>query len=352
MNLKMNQMPFKTLLAALVAGAALSTQGFAETNTPVSTPIVGFQTITIVPGLNVIGPSLLNSDLLKGSVSTASESTLSVSGQTNIGSQLVANEPYYIEVYSGSEKGARFEVNEASTISAANDSIILDSASGFNSRSLTIASLQGATVALRKHFTLEQLQNSRVSGSGNWVGNNTPASADQILLLDPRTQSYTTYNLRTDGVTWRGSLTGTTSQNKAPIPPGFGVIVVKRTSGLSLTVTGSVRQNDFDQRYFAGLQLLAPAIPSDLSPAGLGASAANGWTGNNNSVSADTIQVFNPTTQSYTTYNLRSDGTTWRGSLTGTTPQTSNNIIPSDRGYIVKRATADSSTTLVNPISN
>ncbi|NDB36034.1 MAG: hypothetical protein EB023_12000 [Flavobacteriia bacterium] len=338
-------------LAALTV--AFASQLSAETtNAPVSTPIVGFQTISIVPGLNVIGPSLLNSDLLKGSVSSTSSNSISISGQTNIGSQIVTAEPYYIEVYSGSEKGARFEVNEAATISAANSSISLDSTNGFNSRTLTASSLQGATIALRKHFTIEQLQNSRVDGSGSWVGNNTPASADQILLLDPRTQSYTTYNLRTDGVTWRGSLTGTASQNKAPIPPGYGVILVKRSGGLSLTVTGSVRQNDFDQRYFAGLQLLAPAIPSDLSPAGLGATSANGWIGNNNAASADTIQVFNPVTQSYTTYNLRTDGTTWRGSLTGTTPQTSNNIIPSESGYIVKRSTADNSTTLINPIPN
>jgi hypothetical protein len=147
-------------------------------------------------------------------------------------------------------------------------------------------------VALRKHFTIEQLQNALVAGSGSWVGNNNFASADQILLLDPSTQGFTTYFLRLDGVTWRSTSTGTASQNKAPIPPGHGVFVLKRTAGLSIQVAGAVRQNDFDQPYKAGLQLLAPSVPLDRSPASLGASQVNGWTGNNNFALADQIQVF------------------------------------------------------------
>lgn len=319
----------------------------------VSTPIVGFQTISIVPGLNAIAPSLLNSDILKSSVSsTSSSNIIAISGESNIGAKLTSGEPYYIEVYSGSEKGARFDVDVTATISSANATISLQTTSPRNSRPLTLANLASATIALRKHFTIEQLQNSLVSGSGSWVGNNTFTSADQILLLDPNTQGFSTYFLRLDGVTWRNTSTGTTVQNKAPIPPGTGVFVQKRNAGLSLQVAGAVRQNDFDQPYKAGLQLLAPAAPLDLSPAQLGASAANGWTGNNTFTSADQIQVFNSGSQSFSTYFLRLDGATWRGTATGTTAQTSNNIIPSDRAYLVKRNTADSTTVLVNPIAN
>ena len=319
----------------------------------VSTPIVGFQTISIVPGLNAIAPSLLNSDVLKSSVSsTSSSNIISISGESNIGAKLTSSEPYYIEVYSGSEKGARFEVDVTATISSANSTISLQTTSTRNSRPLALANLANSTVALRKHFTIEQLQNSLVSGSGSWVGNNNFTSADQILLLDPNTQGFSVYFLRLDGITWRNTSTGTAVQNKAPIPPGTGVFVQKRNSGLSLTVAGGVRQNDFDQPYNAGLQLLAPAAPLDLSPSRLAASAANGWTGNNNLTSADQIQIFDASSQSFSVYFLRLDGTTWRGTATGTTAQTSNNIIPSDRAYMVKRNTADSTTVLVNQIPN
>lgn len=341
------QSTVKAIAILLASSLALHSQS------TVSTPIVGFQTIAIVPGLNAIAPSLLNSDVLKASVASVSSSNIiSISGESNVGSKLTTGEPYYIEVYSGSEKGARFEVDVASTISAANSTILLQASSSRNSRALTLASLVNSTIALRKHFTIEQLQNSLVSGSGTWVGNNTFTSADQILLLDPNTQGFSTYFLRLDGVTWRNTSTGTTVQNKAPIPPGTGVFVQKRNAGLSLQVAGGVRQNDFDQPYKAGLQLLAPAAPMDLSPAQLGASAANGWTGNNTFTSADQIQVFNSGSQSFSTYFLRLDGATWRGTATGTTAQTSNNIIPSDRAYLVKRNTADSTTVLVNPIAN
>ena len=341
----------KTNLLAILTLAA--TPAFLHAQVTSYSDIVGYQTISIVPGLNAIAPSLLNPDVLKSSVaSTSSPNVLAITGETNIGSKLTSGEPYYVEVYSGSEKGARFDVNTASTISAANGTIVLQNTSTWNSRTLNLANLANATVALRKHFTIEQVQNSLVGGSGSWVGNNSFASADQILLLDPATQGFTTYFLRLDGVTWRSTSTGTATQNKAPIPPGHGVFVSKRTAGLSIQVAGSVRANDFDQPYKAGLQLLAPAVPLDRSPASLGASQANGWTGNNNFASADQIQVFDAAAQSFSTYFLRLDGSTWRGTATGTTAQTSNNIIASDRAYLVKRNTADSSTVLLNPISN
>ena len=340
-------------VSLLLASAALCLETNIQAQTTVSTPIVGFQTISVVPGLNAIGPSLLNPDLLKASVaSTSSSNAIAISGETNVGSKLTSGEPYYFEVYSGSEKGARFEVDVPATIAAANSNVIIQNTSARISRPLVLANLSNSTIALRKHFTIEQLQNSLVTGSGTWVGNNTFSSADQILLLDPATQGFSTYFLRLDGVTWRNTSTGTTVQNKAPIPPGTGVFVQKRTSGLSLQVAGSVRQNDFDQPYKAGLQLLAPAAPLDLSPAQLGASSANGWTGNNTFSSADQIQVFNSVSQSFSTYFLRLDGTTWRGTATGTTVQTSNNIIPSDRAYMIKRSTADATTVLVNQIQN
>lgn len=341
----------KTYLLIYLASPVLFSSVFAQST--VSTPIVGFQTIPIVSGQNAIGPSLLNADILKTSVtSTGTGSTLVISSETNIGSKLDSTEPYYIEVYSGSEKGARFEVDVPGTISAANSNLILLADSARNSRPLVTANLASSTIALRKHFTIEQLQNSLVAGSGTWVGNNSFSAADQILLLDPNTQGFTTYFLRLDGTTWRNTATGTTSQNKAPIPPGTGVFVVKRGAGLNLQIAGNVRQNDFDQPYKAGLQLLAPAIPADLSPSGLGASAANGWTGNNTFSSADQIQVFDSSAQSFSIYFLRLDGNTWRGTATGTTAQTTNSIIPADRAYLVKRSTPDAETVLLNPIPN
>jgi len=334
---------FKNVVASLLVGYA--SQVSAQT---VSTPIVGFQTISVPVGLSTAGFPLLNSDLLKTSATSLTGNSLSLSGETNVGSKLTSGEPYYIEVYSGNLKGDRFEVNTASTINAANGTVVLDSASGNNTYAVSsIASqLDGATVALRKHVTIEQVQ---AMSSASLVGSNTQTSADQIQLYNSTTQAYDSYFLRGDGITWRKVGT-TTSANKVPIPPGTGVFVSKKSGAVNLTATGTVRQNDFSSPYKVGLQLLSPGYPLDLSPSGLGGTSVNGWTGSNTQTAADQIQTYNPVTQAYDAYFLRGDGTTWRKVGTTTTVTTSN-VVASGGAYFASRKTADENNILVNPIS-
>lgn len=334
---------FKNVVASLLVGYA--SQVSAQT---VSTPIVGFQKVSVPVGLSTAGFPLLNSDVLKTSATSLSGNALSLSGETNVGAKLSTGEPYYIEVYSGTLKGDRIDINTSSTISAANGTVVLDSASGNNTYAVgSIANqLDGATVALRKHVTLEQVQSM---ASSSLVGNNTAGSADQVQLYNPINQAYDSYFLRSDGITWRKVGT-TTSANKVAIPPGTGVFISKKTSAVDLTSTGTVRQNDFSSPYKVGLQLLAPGFPLEASPSSLGATTANGWTGNNTAGSADQIQVYNPSNQAYDAYFLRGDGTTWRKVGTTTTVTTSN-VISGGNAYFASRKAADENNILVNPIT-
>jgi len=96
-----------------------------------------------------------------------------------------------------------------------------------------------------------------------------------------------------------------------------------------------------------GLQLLAPGFPTANSPSSLGATGANGWSGNNQAAQADQIQVFDQALAAYSTYFLRGDGSTWRVSGT-TTTVTSSNILSGDTAYFVKKLTADPNYILVN----
>ena len=89
----------------------------------------------------------------------------------------------------------------------------------------------------------------------------------------------------------------------------------------------------------------------NITPAGVGGTAANGWTGNNTASSADQIQVYNTATGGYDAYFLRSDGVNWRKVGT-TTTVTSNSVADSAQAYFISRKTADSLNVLVNPISN
>lgn len=330
-------------LAALLCSLA-SSLGLAQAT--VSTPIVGFQKTTIPVGLAGIGFPLLNPDIFKGSVSSSSGNTLTLSGVTNVGALLTSGEPYYIEVYGGDLKGDRFDVNTAATISAANGTVALDSSSANNTYNLGSvgASLNGVTVALRKHITVEQVG---AMASPALIGNNQAAQADQIQTFNPSLNSYSTYFLRADNITWRISGT-TTGANKVPIPPGVGCFIKRGgTTPTEITATGAVRQNDFALPLKSGLQLLAPGFPIGNSPATLGATGLNGWSGNNQAAQADQIQVFDQSLGAYSTYFLRGDGTTWRVSGT-TTTVTSSNIVSGDSAYFVKKLTADPNYILVN----
>jgi hypothetical protein len=336
----------KTNLLAILTLAA--TPAFLHAQTTSYSDIVGYQTVPVAAGLSTAGFPLLNTDVVKTAATSVSGNSVALSGESNLGGKLTSDEPYYIEVYSGALKGDRFDVNTAATITAANGNVVLDSASANNTYSVaSIASqLDGATIALRKHITIEQVQSM---SSTPLVGNNSAAAADQIQFYDSAATAYVGYFLRGDGVTWRK--VGTTSiANKTPIPSGTGVFISKQGSASQLTAIGTVRQNDFALPFVTGLQLKAPAYPIDISPSSIGATAANGWSGNNSAATADQIQVYNPAASAYDGYFLRGDGTTWRKVGTTTTVTTSN-VATSAQAYFVTRASGNSDNTLVNPIS-
>lgn len=327
-----------TVLLSIATGAIAQT---------VNTDPVGFVTATANVGLTPLAVTLLNTDAIRTSATSVSGNAVTLSGQTNVGSLLTAGEPYYVEVYSGTLKGDRFDVDTAATITAANGTVVLDSASANNTFSVGSigANLNNATVALRKHVTIEQLQST---ASAALVGNNSASAADQVQFFSNTDNAFVTYFLRGDGTTWRK--VGTTQvANKIPIPPGVGVFVSKKGTGVSFTMTGSVRNNDFAQPWKAGTQLVAPGYPIDTTPAGIGATATNGWVGNNNASSADQIQVFDPQANAFNAYYLRLDGTNWRKVGT-TTVVNSSNVASASQSFFVKKASASADNVVVNPI--
>ena len=336
------------LILGVVTGIISQNQAPAQT---VSTPIVGFQKVSVPVGASTAGFPMLNPDVLKTTATSLSGSVLTLTGQSNVGSLLTSGEPYYLEVYSGALKGERFDVDTAATISAANGTIVLSASSGNNSFPVAsiASSLDGATVAVRQHVTLDQI---RTSASPALVGNNFASSADQVQLYNPNTKSYLSYYLRGDGTNWRVTGATTNGFNKIVIPPGTGVFIQKRTAGTEITTAGNVRQNDFSRPYVAGLQLLSSPYPLNYTAAGFGASSSNGWTANNFATSADQIQIYNPSGKNYTSYYLRGDGTNWRKTGSTTNELASFEMINPANGFFVLRRSADNNNILVNPISN
>ena len=331
------------LAASLVLGAALGVSSLSAQT--VSTAPVGAVTKTINVGLNSVGITLLNPDLVVANASANTATTITLSGVTNAGALLTAGLPYYVEAVGGTLEGERFDVDTAATIAAANGSVTL-ATSANNTFALATGNAVGTQFALRKHITLAQIQSFFTTPL---VGNNNPGLADQIQFLNSTGTAFTSHNLRTNGTEWRLSGTATVTTNLA-VPPGVGILFNKVNSSATMVITGGVRVNDFSMPMPAGLSFRAPGYPISFSPASLGGTQANGWTGNNNPGLADQLQLLNPAGTAFTSHNLRTNGTEWRLSGTATVVTTSP-LFSFDSGFMISRINADSNYILVSPVT-
>jgi hypothetical protein len=346
-----NSMRMKSTSLTLAAAAVLAALPLANAqNVTATTDPVGFQAKTIPVGVTPLANPLINSNSLTAQVSSNTASVVSLSSSDNLATILNSTEnagsPFYVEVVSGALEGERWEVNLSSTIASGNAEVTIDTASPNNTSTLVASALVGSTLALRKHVTLSQLQSFF---SPALVGNNNAASADQISVYNPSSDTFTNYFLRGDNLTWRIQGTSTTA-SKFSIPPGTGFLVTKRQSSTTFTSVGSVRTNDFSFPMPQGSSFRAAGYPISYSPAGLGGTLTNGWTGNNNANSADQLQVYNPSTDTFTNYFLRGDGVTWR--IQGTsTAVTSDQLFSDNSAFMVLKRQADTDYVLVSPIT-
>ena len=330
-------------LAAALASSVLLTGVNGQSPTTATTDPVGFQKTPVPVGTTSLGNPLVNSNVTQAGAVANTSSLVTLDGVDNVGSLLTVAEPYYIEVTAGALEGERLDVDTAATIVAGNSTVVLSAASPNNTVTLSPNVLAGSSIALRKHVTIEELQ---AFFSPALVGNNSAGSADQISLYNNGT--LTSYFLRGDNVTWRQVGT-TTTANKVVVPSGTGFFVTKRGSASSFTSVGTVRMNDFAFPMPVGGTFRAPGFPVSYSPASLGGTVADGWTGSNSANSADQLQVFNPGTGTFTSYFLRGDGVTWRQVGT-TTTVTTDQLFADNNAFLVLRRTADQNYILVNPV--
>jgi hypothetical protein len=336
---------YKHLVALLlVINTGMIATALAQ-NVAVSKP-VGVITKEIPIGITPIGITLINAPVANTLVSSTQTNILTVEA-LNIGSLLTATEPYYVEVYSGDLKGDRFDIDVAATISANNNTITLTNniENTFSSTDIG-AYLNKALIKIQKHVTIEQIQKSL---SGVLTGNNNSILADQIQMFDSAANAYITHYLRSDGITWRRA-GGTTTTNKTPIYPGKGIFLVKQNNAVKFSIIGEIRTNDFVQKFNTGNQLMSAPWPIDLSTDDYKATTTNLWKGNNNSILADQVQIYNPTSKAYESYYLRGDGITWRKVGTTTTTN-STKVITADSSFFVKRTTPDAGFLYINNLN-
>lgn len=188
----------------------------------------------------------------------------------------------------------------------------------------------GATYKVLKTFTIASLLGDVPTASVLGGGANLTA-ADNFQILDPVTNTYTTFWYKSSGVGgtgWRSpSITDTvgTIVASTAIYPNDGLIFLRKQSTAgSLVVTGSVKPGQSKvvvegKTTTTVLNIVATEVPVDQLTFGTSGlytgDATTGLKGGANATAADNVLIFDATTNSYTTYyykNAGVGGTGWR----------------------------------------
>ena len=318
---------YKRILLGALFATCFSAGSWAQST--VSTPVVGFQKTVLAQGFNALGFPLVKAPVLT-TTTAASVSGSTISLSASIPGTESASNAYYLEVTSGAKEGERVDV--AVTPGSPTVSIVAGSAN--NTSSLSGLS-SGTSVAIRRHLTLQDLDNAI---SPAVVQNDNPMAADRVYVFSAGAFIY--YYKASDGVWYESG--GLDDMSGLQINPGSGVLIFKvNSTASSITMSGTVRANKFARNYGAGYQTYAPAYPVAYSPNSMG---ANSWYGNADSTIADKIMPF--TGGAFLQFYL--DSTDATGSPTGTwyesgglDPQNTVNLVGSDKTALVYRKNTD-----------
>jgi len=329
------------LSLAILALAAMSVS--AET---VNSGIVGYQTKTLSPGLNSLGLPLLKTDLLKTAVTSVTGVAVLLSGETNFGAKLNSAKSYYVEVYGGTSKGDRFDVDVSATITAANGTVVLNASSANNTMPTASigTALNNQTVAVREHFTIADVETML---SAPAAGTTSIATSDSIGFTESGAIVF--YSKKADG-SWKRVGNSSNFSNKV-IAPGTGIFFKKYSGTASVTQVGNVRNNDFARVYNTTLDLIASGYPVNNSPTSFGVQAGTGstdWFGGT-VATGDSISIVQ--SGSLVRYSLKTDGKLTR---VGNSADfiADPTILAGTDAQLIKRAKANADTVQVQPYSN
>lgn len=276
---------------------------------------VGVMTAAVPRGPSGLALPLIAEDLFAAGVEANTPARVAFAAPgANLGALLTSGLPYYLEVVTGALEGERFDLDVEATIASADASVTLDLGPGSFSTlpALADGALAGALCVLRPHATLAGLQALLAPGLS---GSEHALLADGVRVLENGELAF--YYLRQDGETW--SRPGQIDDFRAKaLPPDASLLLEAKSAGQTWLLAGRVRANAFRRNLVAGLQSFATGFPVDLSPAAVrafvdpSAPLATRWTGHNNPLRADSVQVLFKPGRPVDFYYLRSDGTAWR----------------------------------------
>lgn len=197
-------------------------------------------------------------------------------GTVSIASLLKPGDAYYLEVTSpGANEGQRFDVVSAdvNSVTVAAASPLSDGSPPFNTLAgLPPTSLAGASVVLRRHWTLGEM-----FPVANFYADIDSNVADRVEIL--AAGGYTAYFLWSNNggsPLWvKDGDVLFADQSATVIPPGQGMFVLKRNAGITLFSYGEVRANKFIRPLYVGDNLVGGGYPINQSATGTGSRQMN-----------------------------------------------------------------------------
>ncbi len=249
---------------------------------------------------------------------------------------------HYIEITSGPMAGV-FD-----------DIVSNDTANVFTVTDLTSAIGGGATYKIYPHWTI-----GKVFGPNNeagLLGGTSAATADNVAVWNPIAQAFTTYYYKTGGLGgtgWRNTASTSINRTNATLYIDQGFQIIRRTTGtLTNKLVGAVKLGPTitlvvgasgGSKYTFAANVYPTAIP--LGASGLyTTNSATGLNGGTSAATADTISIWNPDTQAFTTYYFKTGGlggTGWRSTASTSVDASTNTIPLGTFGYIERKVAGD-----------
>jgi uncharacterized repeat protein (TIGR01451 family) len=259
----------------------------------------------------------LREAVFTGTISSVNGQELSFADNDALDTLLASGGSFYLEVTSGENEGHRFDVVSAAgnIITVANDADLHAAAAPFNTLiGAAPASLEGDTVSVRRHWTLDEVLLATGFGA---TGSQSSADLVQVFA-DGQGQWADTFWLYDENdadpatARWVSAAdAGMADQGATVIQPGRGLFFNNRSAATSVMAYGEVRPNDFIRPHAAGNNFVGGGYPIAQSANGTGGRAMSLTTGFYASLdfkTADSIFIWkadsDPKLAGYHTYYL------------------------------------------------
>jgi hypothetical protein len=314
---------------------------YRVTDSTVTTDPVGFITLLITGAagsearaFSFLGISLVNPVSYKGTITSFGNYSVTDANATWSANEFNGtNGEFFIEIISGPYAGLMTDIL---TTNAAGKTLTTED-------DLSSLLTDGELYRIRKHRTIGD-----VFGENNEAGLNGGASvseADEVMVLNPVTQTFLTYYFKIGGfggIGWRSTADAVSDASGTTLYADQGVLIVRKGGNMSLILKGTVKTGPTIMPVGANMNLVANIYPAGaLTVGNSGLYVGNeslGLAGGETASSADEVRFLNGRTFQDLFYKTGGfGGTGWRNATDAVADASNTEIPPGSSIYIIRK---------------